>query len=129
MDLLTKLEYVSVSFIFGNYCLFDISENISIDLFAYQEPTLVPVPVNTPDGKHCTAEIPVQLPHKVLEYLLQSCDLQIGDETLRRYWQHLEEVGDEMAMASRPFRAMVEKPVVPVGLHGDDASMSVNNQP
>ena len=87
------------------------------------------VAVKNDDGSQGIAFIPVQLPHKVLQYLLSDCDLPIDDLLVMGYWQHLEEVGDEMALTSKSFRQMAGLPVVPLGVHGDDASMGLQNAP
>ena len=76
------------------------------------------------------AQLPLQLPHKVLEYLISDCGLHIRDELLQSYWDHLDEVNDEIAVNTRQFRAACqEQQVWPLGLHGDEACMALENAP
>ena len=102
-------------------------------LFSYgktpKEPDRVSVKIKNLDGSCGEAQVPVQLPHKVLEYLLEKCELRLSDVDVANYWQHHESVGDELALISKEFRDLVGEPVWPVGLHGDDACMGLVNHP
>ena len=57
------------------------------------------------------------------------CQLTIDDELVKKYWVNMEVSADETAMNSKHFRQLVGKPVWPLGLHGDEASMAVQNAP
>ena len=75
-------------------------------------------------------QLPCVLPEQVLEYLLTDCGLAIDDAIGHRYWSHLEEINDEVAIATREFRRLAGRHVVwPLGLHGDDANMGLVNAP
>lgn len=89
----------------------------------------VPVKGTGPNGDVGYAEVPVQLPHRILEFLIAECGLQIPDELVKCYWQHLDDMSDEVAVNSRQFRAACSEPVWPLGIHGDEASMQLNNAP
>lgn len=55
-----------------------------------KEPLLVPVKVKNPDDSEQEAQLPVLLPHKILEYLISECGFHIDDDLVRKYWQGLE---------------------------------------
>lgn len=101
----------------------------SCTTLSFQEPDRVSVFLKEADGSCCPATLPVQLPHKLLDFLFTSCGLVIPDEVVNRYWNHLEQVNDEMAVTSANFRRLAGKPVIPIGLHGDEAAMGLINGP
>ena len=70
--------------------------------------------------------VPVQLPHKLLEYLIQECHLTIPPALVRNYWDHLDSVQDAYAMTTKRFRDANARLIWPVGLHGDEASLGLN---
>ena len=72
--------------------------------------------------------VPLLLPEDVLDYLLE-CGLQIDDGDCQRFWSHLEQVNDEIAVKSRNFRRLLTSQCWPVGLHGDEANMGQTNAP
>ena len=74
-------------------------------------------------------KLPVLLPHNILEHLLLNCELALDDDLVQNYWQNLERSGEESALKSKEYRQVVGKQVWPVGLHGDEASMSIQNAP
>ena len=64
------------------------------------------VAIKMPDDISTQTTVPVQLPCKVLEYLLRECDLKISDKLVHEYWDHLEEMGDEIAVQTKEFRSL-----------------------
>lgn len=81
--------------------------------------------MKAPDGSRKIAEVPLQLPHEVLDFLMRECDLPMSNPAMTTYWNHLESVQDEVAVTSRRFRACLDKPACPLGMHGDDAAMGL----
>lgn len=73
--------------------------------------------------------VPYLLPHDILRYLLVECGLTIDETLCQNFWRHLETVGEEVAVASKEFRSLDSKQVWPVGIHGDEACMGLNNAP
>ena len=92
-------------------------------------PTLITVPTKTPEGAVVESELPVILPHVLLEYLLKDCGLCLEDEQVLAYWRHMEEVQDPWALSTKDFRAASQEPVWTLGLYGDEACMQINNAP
>ena len=87
------------------------------------------VAIKMPDDISTQTTVPVQLPCKVLEYLLRECDLKISDKLVHEYWDHLEEMGDEIAVQTKEFRSLANGCVWPLGLHGDEAAIGIINNP
>lgn len=71
----------------------------------------------------------MQLPHRVLEYLLTSCKLEMRDDLIQAWWDHLDSINDVWASSTRVYRRAVGETVVPVGLFGDECDMSFQNAP
>ena len=80
-------------------------------------------------GKIGESLVPVQLPHDLLRYLMKDCGLALPDDTVRRFWSHMDEVCDEWALSTQAFRQAAEDLVWTIGLYGDDACMQINNDP
>lgn len=134
LDVLACGTFFGKSWILGTLLLrlFSFEAAVSVKFrsaLSSQEPSRVPVILKDADGSSCPATLPVQLPHKLLEFLLTSCELIIPDSVVVEYWRHLEEVNDELAVASANFRSLAGDPVIPVGLHGDEASIGLVNGP
>ena len=72
--------------------------------------------------------IPCLLPQDVLAWLLK-CKLTISNKLCREYWQHLENVQDEVAVFSHQFRSMLDNEAWPLGLHGDEAAIGLVSAP
>lgn len=87
------------------------------------------VAIKMPDDISTQTTVPVQLPCKVLEYLLRECDLKISDKLVHAYWDHLEEMGDEIAVQTKEFRSLANGCAWPLGLHGDEAAIGIINNP
>ena len=94
-----------------------------------KEPLLLTIPVKLPDGSHGETQLPLQLPHLVLDYLMQACGLALPDSRVRRFWQHMDSVRDAWALSTADFRNASESLVWPLGLYGDEACMQINNAP
>ena len=114
----SRLGYVSVC------CIFSVGFQI-----LPKEPLLVPVKMKNPDDSEQEVQLPVLLPHKILEYLILECGFHIDDQLVRKYWQGLEESQHELAVKTGHFRRLVDKPVLPLGIHGDEASMAIISAP
>ena len=97
--------------------------------WASKEPTFVDVSIKNPDESCGKMPLPVQLPHKVLEYLILDCKLSLEDALVQKYWNHLEEVGDPFALKTKEFRNLSILPVWPLGIHGDEAAIGLVNAP
>jgi hypothetical protein len=94
-----------------------------------EDPSMVEVSIKLSDDTAQKMKLPVQLPHKVLEYLMSDCKLHIADGLVRKYWNHLEEVGDDTALQTRDFRRLASTSVWPLGIHGDEAAIGIINNP
>ena len=94
---------------------------------------MVQVSVKLPDGSEEKIKMPVQLPHRVLKYLLCECGLRLQDKLVQKYWDHLESVQDDIALETKEFRRLVAagtgEVCWPLGLHGDEANIGVINNP
>ena len=90
---------------------------------------MVEVEVKTDGDKIRPAALPVLLPEDILKYLIGECSIPLNDEACEAYWEHFESVGDEQALSSRTFRLLEQKPVIPLGIHGDGASMGLIGGP
>ena len=90
-----------------------------------KDPEFVEVGVKMPDGDPGSMKLPVLPPHKILDFLFGSCQLDIDDRLVQRFWQHMEEVQDPWALSTRQYRLAVGKPVIPVGLYGDEANIGM----
>ena len=93
-----------------------------------KEPTFVQIKAKQPDVTVASMELPVLLPHHIVEHLLE-CGLDISSQLVGSFWKHLERVGDEWALLTRPFRIASESSVWPIALYGDEASMMFHNAP
>lgn len=93
-----------------------------------KEPTFVQIKAKQPDVTVASMELPVLLPHHIVEHLLE-CGLDISSQLVGSFWKHLERVGDEWALLTRPFRIASESSVWPIALYGDEASMMFQNAP
>lgn len=80
-----------------------------------KEPLLLTIPVKLPDGSHGETQLPLQLPHLVLDYLMQACGLALPDSRVRRFWQHMDSVRDAWALSTADFRNASESLVWPLG--------------
>lgn len=87
------------------------------------------VTIKNPDESCGKKRLPVQLPHKVLHYLMLDCKLCLEDALVQKYWNHLEEVGDPFALKTKEFRDLAILPVWPLGIHGDEAAIGLVNAP
>ena len=94
-----------------------------------EEPTLIRVPTKDPHGKIGESLIPVQLPHRLLHYLMQDCGLTLPDSLVRKFWSHMDKLGDAWAQSTQAFRQAAGGLVWTLGLYGDDACMQINNDP
>lgn len=95
-----------------------------------EEPSRINVPVKMSDGSSSLEELPLQLPHHILEYLFNTCKLEIEKQSVLDYWNHLDSVGHSFAKSSKEFReARGSGQVVPIGLYGDSACLGLVNQP
>ena len=94
-----------------------------------EEPTMLRVPTKDARGKICESLVPVQLPHNLLNYLMKDCGLSLPDDTVRRFWHHMDSVGDDWAQSTEAFRRATGELVWTIGLYGDDACMQINNDP
>ena len=94
-----------------------------------KEPTLITVPTKGADGATVESELPVILPHDLLNYLMSVCELRLDDEQVLAYWNHMDEVQDSWALSTKDFRAACRDPVWTLGLYGDEACMQINNAP
>lgn len=78
-------------------------------------------------------KVPIQLPHRVLHYLTSECKLDINDNLVRNYWQHLETMGDDVALQTKEFRQLAGGDggslCWPLGFHGDEANIGIVNNP
>ena len=94
---------------------------------------MVEITLKMPDESAERVHMPVQLPHKVLEYLITECGLLLDDKLVANYWSHLESVKDEVAMATKEFRRIAAAGTGtlcwPLGLHGDEAHIGIINNP
>ena len=97
-------------------------------MFRSKEPVFVTVKGKDKHDEPMDMELPILLPHQILEHLISKCQLEIPDSLVNQYWQKLETSGDELALKSKTYRELAG-PVWPVGLHGDEASMSIQNAP
>ena len=93
-----------------------------------KEPTMVKIKIKQPNDKVVPMDLPVILPHMILEYLLD-CGLTLSDQLVSSFWRHLESVNDEWAVSTAAFRATCDSHVWPLGLWGDDACMMLQNAP
>ena len=73
--------------------------------------------------------VPYLLPEDILQYLISDCGLTIDEDLCKQFWEHLEAVEEEVAVTSKVFRALDSRQVWPLGIHGDDATMGLNNAP
>ncbi|CAJ1425208.1 unnamed protein product, partial [Effrenium voratum] len=92
------------------------------------EPTFVTVAAKSPGGETTDYKLPVQLPHKLLEYLLE-CGLHIEDGIVNSYWNHLDSRQDEWALSTADFRKLEQNPVWTLGFYGDEANVGFKNAP
>lgn len=93
-----------------------------------QEP--ITVNVEFRDGhKTVPGTLPCLLPHDILKFLMHDCGLNIPDQLCRNYWQHLDDVNDEVAVSSRQLRRLADQEVWPIGIHGDEANIGLVNAP
>lgn len=60
---------------------------------------------------------------------MHDCGLNIPDQLCRNYWQHLDDVNDEVAVSSRQLRRLADQEVWPIGIHGDEANIGLVNAP
>lgn len=79
--------------------------------------------------KAYTTKVPCLLPEDILIYLVEKCGLQIPEESCRQYWEHMDSVGEEVAIKSKQFRDLSQNQIWPIGLHGDEATMALQNAP
>ncbi|CAK9083577.1 Uncharacterized protein SCF082_LOCUS39709, partial [Durusdinium trenchii] len=83
-------------------------KNYSRDFWRNQnlplEPSRINVPVKMSDGSSSLEELPLQLPHHILEYLFNTCKLEIEKQSVLDYWNHLDSVGHSFAKSSKEFR-------------------------
>ena len=63
-----------------------------------------------------------------MEHLLK-CGLEIEESHVKRFWDHLDKVGHEVAVRSRQLRSLEKQQIWPLGLHGDDANMGIISAP
>lgn len=87
------------------------------------------ITIKMPDESSLETLFPIQLPHKILEYLVSQCHLSCADLQVEKYWKHLESVGDDFALSTREFRRLARSPVWPLGIHGDEAAIGLINAP
>lgn len=88
------------------------------------------VPVKMSDESSCLEALPLELPHRILEYLLNSRQLEIKRESLLHCWNHLDDVGHPFAKSLKAFReTRGSDHVVPIGLYGDEACLGLVNNP
>lgn len=94
---------------------------------------MVEIKLKMPDESAEHIKIPVQLPHLLLEYLLCDCSLQIEDDLVRKWWNHLDSVNDDIAVETREFRRLIGDGTGslcwPLGIHGDEANIGLINNP
>lgn len=94
---------------------------------------MVEVTVQMPDETAETVEMPVQLPHDVLKYLVCDCELRLDDALVKQFWDHLDSVNDDVAVNTRNFRRLVAHDTGalcwPLGLHGDEAHIGIISNP
>ena len=90
---------------------------------------MVKVPIKDADEKICELGLPVLLPHKVIEYLLDQCQLHIPDQTALAFWDHLDARQDEWSLSTKQFRSLLGKPLLTMALYGDEAALKVVNSP
>ena len=109
---------------YGTGVLYEI-----LRVFASKEPSFIPVTCKNNFDEPIEMELPVLLPHKILEHLLLKCELALEDGLVQKYWENLEKSGEESALKSKEYRQVVGEQVWPVGIHGDEASMSIQNAP
>lgn len=94
----------------------------------------VPVKVQGSSSTEMIVEeaLPLQLPHKVLAYLMTECklDSKISRQCLIDYWNHLDSVGHSFANSTKAFRQIHGNDrVCPVGLYGDEAVIGLIHAP
>ena len=87
------------------------------------------ITIKMPDESSLETLFPIQLPRKILEYLVSQCHLSCADLQVEKYWKHLESVGDDFALSTREFRRLARSPVWPLGIHGDEAAIGLINAP
>ena len=63
------------------------------------------------------------------DILSRTVCLTIDEGLCKNFWEHLEAVGEEVAVRSREFRTLDSKQMWPIGIHGDEACMGLNNAP
>ena len=90
---------------------------------------MVNITIKMPDETSSKMMVPCQEPHRILEYLISDCKLSIPDSQIEKYWGHLEQVGDEIALQTKEFRRLAGAPVWPIGIHGDEAAIGLVNAP
>jgi len=98
-------------------------------ILGIEEPTKIKIPIKFPDDSISDVVMPMQLPLDILKYLLTECGLCIDDRTVSAYWQHLDSVGEPVAMKTKGFREAASMPVWPLGLYGDDCVMGLVTSP
>lgn len=89
---------------------------------------MVEITAKQPDDTVAPMNLPVLLPHHIVEHLLD-CGLHLDDQLVKSFWEHLELVGDEWALSTRDFRDACDSLVWPCALYGDEASMMFQNAP
>ena len=82
-----------------------------------------------PNDKIGEMELPLILPHRIMEYLLNECSLVLSDALVESFWNHLDEVADTWATSTKDFRQAAMKKVWPLGLYGDEAVIGLQNNP
>ena len=88
------------------------------------------VDVELKDGDVIEAStIPCILPETVLDYLITKCELRINEADCKRFWTHMESVGDEQALKSKAWRDSLDRQPWPMGMHGDDTHLNINAAP
>ena len=92
-------------------------------------PTTITLPIKLEDGSVGSKPFPLQLPHNILRYLIETCGLSLPDDLLRAFWDHLDQTGDCWAASTKAFRQSVDRPTWPLGLYGDEACIGLINAP
>ena len=90
----------------------------------------VKVPVKVPGDKISEESLPLQLPYDIMDHLIGKCQLQLQRELVENYWKHLQDVGDTWASSTRRFRTVHgNSNCWPLGFYGDEAVLSIQNNP
>ena len=93
-------------------------------------PIWVKVPVKVPGDKVSEEALPVQLPYDIMCHLIQKCNLDLEKTLVDGYWKHLQNVGDSWAWSTQRFREIHGNcNCWPLGFYGDEAVLSIQNNP